>query len=305
MSSFNEMIERATERGYEVSSLGRPLDPRYPSNLIAAILVVVFALVAAGVALLNGLPIREIALWGVSGAFSWFIAWALGRELDPDHILSSFLAGGFAIVGLLILGPPNFLIVALGLVLARLLSRSTGLAFKVFDSIAVIVILLGTLILEGTWLMGLITAVAFALDALLDDPYPAHWAFAGVSLALSIGTVIVSGFPPFPAVPVWMLVSAAVVVVLSLGYVVLCSDPISLSDATQKPLHKNRIRATIVIILLVALTSLWYGEGGLAIGSTVWAALLGSALGFGLATWLGIGPSGPETPRSLSQTDAS
>lgn len=82
---------------HQSSGLGRPLDPDFPSN--RAVLV---GTAAAGVLTLAGHlvtrrpnPIRA----AVATAEACFMAWAIGRELDPDEPSTAILAMPLAMAG--------------------------------------------------------------------------------------------------------------------------------------------------------------------------------------------------------------
>ena len=83
----------------DITALGRPLDPRYPTNLAIGALSLIVGAVGAAVKLLSDVPLAESASWGIGAAFSVFLAWVLARELDPDYDLSAFVGVGLAIGG--------------------------------------------------------------------------------------------------------------------------------------------------------------------------------------------------------------
>lgn len=84
-----------------MTSLGRPLDLRYRSNRLVLILSCVAAIGAA-------IPFvvwefSFVALDRVLGSFLFvFLAWAIGREYDPDRPATANLSAGIVVAGLLL-----------------------------------------------------------------------------------------------------------------------------------------------------------------------------------------------------------
>ena len=81
---------------YRYTSIGRPLDPSYPTNRAVLRLLPAAAFVAAAIhALRHG--IEPGLLWAaVGGALAAFGGWALARELVPDHQAPAFAAMALA-----------------------------------------------------------------------------------------------------------------------------------------------------------------------------------------------------------------
>ncbi len=117
-------------RVQRITHLGRPLDPRYPSNRVAIVVPVAIGVLVA--ALADG-GLADRALEGGIALVASFLAWALGREIDPDRTLT---ANGAAVVGGLLAGALGS--AALGalyllMATARITTRTTGLPPKPTD----------------------------------------------------------------------------------------------------------------------------------------------------------------------------
>ena len=118
----------------DLTALGRPIDPDYPTNRAIA-LVALTATVAAGIwALLSGVALPETASQAVRAGLTVFLAWAIGRELDPDHDLSAFVGVALALIGLTLLDAPSLFLDFWLLLSLRLVNRTSGLPAKPMDS---------------------------------------------------------------------------------------------------------------------------------------------------------------------------
>ena len=111
----------------DVTTLGRPVDPRYPTNLAVVVLSPVVVVAGTIYRLVSGYALLEGVLWGIGAGLAVFLAWALGRELDPDHDLSAFVGAGLTVFGLLLTGLPSLLVLFWLLLALRVVNRSTGL----------------------------------------------------------------------------------------------------------------------------------------------------------------------------------
>lgn len=109
------------------SGITRRIDVSYRSNRFALIAMFGALVVAGGTSLIGGSGWWTAVADGVLAGGSSFLAWTIGRELDPDHPVS---AGAAAIVAPIILigGPANLLVVAVLLVAIRVIAGTTGRA---------------------------------------------------------------------------------------------------------------------------------------------------------------------------------
>jgi hypothetical protein len=118
------------------SPLGRPLDFSYRSNVLV---VVVSALVSAAYAAAEFLfDLSPASSWWAAGG-SVFLAWAIARELDPDHSGSAVAAMGVMAILAAAVQPP--LLFAFGALTGlRLTAGTVGLPMKPTDYLSVIAI---------------------------------------------------------------------------------------------------------------------------------------------------------------------
>lgn len=263
----------------DLTSIGRLLDPRYPTNLAITLLALAVGGVATVSRLLIGLDLISGILWGIAAGFAVFFAWALARELDPDHDLSAFVAAGLMLLGLLLFELPALLPLFWMLVLLRIINRTAGPPAKIWDSLLLLG-LGGLLTWQGNWIYGLVTAVAFFLDGCMSLPQRRQLFFAGIAvLGTGIlfavnGELVGSGGLSLPTITVIIATCA-----LYVGVILSSSEVMAVSDATGQPLDPRRIQAGQVLALLTAvLVAWWDGMAGLVGLMPLCAAILGVAL---------------------------
>jgi hypothetical protein len=149
----------------DFTSIGRPVDPRYPSNRALIVLLIAVAVVTHS----------------FHPPLAVFFAWALCRELDPDHDGSAFVAAGLTLLAMFRWRQPDTSILFWLLCAVRVVNRTVGLAPTWIDS---------TILLALAWCThqpGLLalTALAFAADAKLRGGQPRQWGFAAAAAVLA------------------------------------------------------------------------------------------------------------------------
>lgn len=217
--------------------------------------------------------------WGVGAGFAVFLAWALARELDPDHDVSAFVAAGLMLAGLLFFDLPTLLTLFWVLLLPRIVDRTVGLPARFLDSLAVLG--LGSwLTWQGGWIYGLIMALAFLLDGLLPNPRRLHLPFAaGAVIVAGIGLVVRRGFSGEDALPLPAMLAILASSVLFLLVIVGSRRVESVGDATSETLQPRRVQAAQVLALPTAILAAWWdGGAGLTALLPVWEAMLGATL---------------------------
>lgn len=253
------------------SGLGRTIDPGFVSNRIAVI-----GAAAAGLITLvaqwasNGSP----DLFGAGAAgVGVFLAWAIARELDPDHSAAATLAIVVAIA-FLALGPPAAAVTAVVLLAARVTAGTVGTRLQPTD---LVVLTLATAYAGSrpeAW-----GAAVFLLAAVLIARPPRSSVIALVLGTAAISGALLSGATPSPAalsVTSLALVAAAVVAAAISIPVRTVSSPTDSGTGSIDPLRITAARigtaGAIVVGVLVS------PEGGaLALAPAV-AALIGVAV---------------------------
>lgn len=263
----------------DITAIGRLPDPRYPTNL--AIILVGLAVGAVGAATrwLTGDGWLAALQWGAGAGLALFFAWALARELDPDHDLSAFVGAGLALLGLFAFDLPGLMGLLWAMLLLRVVNRSPGPPATVLDSLGVLA-LAGSLAWQGHWMLAGWTALAFALDGWLPSPNRRQLLFAGLALLIGGLALALGRSLPAEGPGPWLLWVAALGTAALFLRVALGPRTVrSVGDWTGEPLHLRRVQAAQGLGLLIGLQALWSGGlDGLAGWLPLWVALLGVAL---------------------------
>jgi hypothetical protein len=216
------------------SALGRPLDPRYPSNLIAVF--------GSGAAVLfffiyNLMADDPLPTSAISAGFTVFLAWAISRELDPDHNASAYVAMLLAFVSVLfVTASPLF---GFGVLIGtRLATGTVGLRVGRRDLPFVV----GFGALLGSGVNSLAAVAALVIGILVIDRYSRR------SLATAVVTVVA-------AAAVFAIRSPAIVwgtpgawdlalglgVRVSLGLSIPARQPATLTDVRGREILAKRV----------------------------------------------------------------
>ncbi|HSM09676.1 MAG TPA: hypothetical protein VLA33_11780 [Gemmatimonadota bacterium] len=272
---------------HEMTSIGRLLDPGYPTNRAVLVLLPLAGVVAGGVAAAGGAGIVGVLGRAAGGALAAFGSWALAREIAPDDEI----AGAF---GALALGFIAYLVfeaalvpVFVALLFARIVARTTGLAATGLDSLLVTAVALFAAWWAGSPWPAAAGAAAFVLDAVLAPGLARQWLFAGLCAA---GAVALTSAGLAPAVvPVQPDLPARTIgTVLIVGTIALIAATRSCEargDATDDPLSVTRVRAGQLATLLTALAWAAAGTAGIEAGALVWAVLAAATIS---AAWRGV-----------------
>lgn len=269
------------DRLYGITHIGRPVDPAYPTNRAVLIGLPIVAVAAAAFGLAQGFDLGDSLRLALKAALTLFGAWALGRELAPDDNPGAFIAAALALAALFYHPQASLLLLFTALFLLRIVNRSTGLAPKPTDSVIV-------LLLAGwaAWefqapLIGAVGALAFAFDALLKDGARSQLVFAALLLGLGIFIASEQGFA-FAALPApgstieW----AAVATVVLFGFAALTTRRVTaLGDRSGTALDVTRVRAGMLVGLILAAVFLPGGPVGAEASALVWASLAGIGIG--------------------------
>ena len=260
-----------------ITAIGRPIDPNYPTNRAIALLALAVIVGGSVLQLIAGVQLVQSISWGIEAGLAVFLAWALARELDPDHDLSAFVAAGLALIGLLFLDLPGLTALFWMIVLLRIVNRTAGLPATILDSLLILG-LSSWLTWQGEWIYGLITALAFLLDSRLSPPHVRHLLFAAIALVITV--ILFGGRLPrvdelSPAIALTVLVMSA----LFLPVIIASRELTTVSDQTNEPLNPRRVQAAQGIALLTGILIAWWnGYSGFVSFMPLWAAMAGASL---------------------------
>ncbi len=275
---------------HRFSTLGRPLDPSWPTNRAVLWLMPVGALTAGLAApFVPGLA-GVGAVWSAaSGAGVVLGAWALGRELAPDDQRAAFVAMALGFAALMAVPGTSLVLLFATLLTARLVNRTVGLPARALDGVAALLLVGWAVADTGSPLVGVVAAVAFAADALLPEGRRTQWGFA--ALCLIMVAALAGGLAQEPlggsllsrpiqlAVPEpRVLAGVGVVSALFVLALVRTRSLASRCDATGAPLSVTRVRWGMALTLLMGAQALFVGEGGAAASSFLWAGMAGVGL---------------------------
>jgi hypothetical protein len=263
------------ERVYTITSIGRPLDPAYPTNRAVLGLLPLAAVVAGGFAAGGGVGIAGVLGRAAGGALAAFGSWALAREIAPDDEIT----GAF---GAMALGFTTYLVFEAALVpvfaalfFARLVARTTGLAATGPDSLVVTAIALFAAWSAGSPWPAAAGAAAFSLDAVLAPGLARQWLFAGLCAAGAVALTSAGLAPDIVPVQPDLVprTAATIIVVGAIALIAGTRNVGALCDATDEPLSVTRVRAGQLVTLLTALAWAAAGSAGIEAGALVWATL--------------------------------
>ena len=262
-----------------ITSIGRPVDPAWPTNRAILILsLTVMLVVAAFRIVFGGLAFLPALVAGALAGGSVFLAWAFARELDPDHDLAAFVGALIALPAWELLGSPRFASLVLLLLGLRIVNRTVGPPARPLDSIALL-LLAGWVAWRGDWITTVVLLGAFVLDGILKPEHRIHLAAAGAVLALTGVAVSRAGIPAGLAGPDLPSVVALALVVPFLRVLAQSRNLQTLTDVGALPLVAIRIRSAQALGLLAVLLAVAaYGLEGLEALSPLWAAMVGCGL---------------------------
>ena len=257
------------------TGIGRLIDVEHRSNryAIAATLVA-----GAGAVIWRwATEADDIWLWALYSAAAVFLAWATGRELDPDDSTSAGTAT-VLVIPLLALGAPSLASSVAVLVAMRIAVKTTGISPRLIDGV---VLTLGAAYLGAqaeSWPALGVLVLAVGTDRYAHPPGPMRtlW-FAGAMILAAFLTAIFFADPADwvqPTIPEWLVVGA--VGLLGFLAIVNTQPPRSTADYHPGDLSESRLRFGRVLALFALVVAIVYvGGPGVADLTPLWAAVAG------------------------------
>lgn len=174
-----------------VTGLGRHLDPALPSNRTALLGSVAAGVVHGALELLTGGGI--VIIGSVIAGALVFLAWAIAREIDPDHPSAASLAMALA-APFAVLGDGSAFVVAALLIALRMVAGTTGVALKPADIGVVVAAAIVVGFVAGGWAVVPLLAAGVAMAAAgRGVPTAMLVTVAGLAAALLAGTLVLAG----------------------------------------------------------------------------------------------------------------
>lgn len=256
-----------------LTHLSRALDPAIPSNRLIMLGAALSGLGVGVYGVLAGGAFIEASLQGLWAAGSVFLAWALGRELDPDANFSAYVAAVMALLAYGVVGSPMLWPVLALMMLARITTRVVGVAALAADY-GYVVMVAALALGSGGGMVAWVVVVGLLYQAALN--HYRRWAlsWAGVALAMGVYALML------PTEREWNGLLAGVAVVIGVGFVpalgYVSATVQSLDDRNHAPLNKSYLRVAQLMALGAAIIfGLWYGGAGIGYLTPLWSAVAG------------------------------
>ena len=205
---------------------------------------------------------------------SAFAAWALTRELAPDFNGAAFVALAFAWIINVALGSRLVLLLFVAMLLVRMVNRSTGLPWRPLDTLGVLGFCAWAAISTQQPLILLIASLAFALDAVLEEPLRRHHLAAAACLPVFVWMLLGGAdlIASDLAVGDWSLLGAS-----ALGIVLIVKmnpEPVSYCDIAPERLDRVRVNAGLVVGWLLAVQALLANGRSAWLETPIWACII-------------------------------
>lgn len=255
------------------TGLARLLDIEHRSNRYILAASVLGGAVTLGWRWATGAD--DAFLWAVRVGAAMFLAWAIGRELDPDDTMSGGLAS-LVVLPLLAFGEPSLAAAAAVLVAARIAVRTTGVSPHLIDGV-VLTIFAAYLGTQGdTWPALGVLLLAVGTDRYAQPPGPVRtlWFAAAMAVAALITAIFVADITEWvqPTIPEWILIGATA----ALGFLaaVNTKPPQSTADYHPGDLSETRLRFGRVLGVFALVVGVVYVGGRTVADLTpLWAAM--------------------------------
>lgn len=261
------------------SALGRPIDPRYPTNLTILVVTLIFGVIAFVLSLTSALPIVEVLLNAVMTGATVLITWIVSREISPDYEYASIFAAVIAGFVSLVAGSPEVDLLASFAVitLIRVVNRTVGPAATLPDAIVVMVMLILLAITTNHWVLVPAGALVFLADGLLKPMRLIHIGFAVLATGIAVAMFALERIEPIdPTLSALGLLFMIAGTLIHIATIAASREVKSVCDLPGYTINPLRIQIGMVLTLLVALgMGLWYADSGIQWILPVWIAIIG------------------------------
>ena len=264
---------------YQYTSIGRPLDPAWPSNKAVLVLLPLAAVLGAALEWADGGTLGAVLLRALNLVLALFLSWALARELDPDDQTVAYISLAAGVLVGMLLDSPGLLAAIAALGLIRVVNRSTGLPARKSDSVVLVLLTITVIYSTGSPLFGGVAALAFILDGSLKEPLRHQWVFALVCLGGMVVYLVDhdSGLG-LPGTPDSLFEWLSVLFLLMFALGILLTRRIrSRGDINDRPLLVGRVRGGLAVGLLAALQSVDRPENVAVIVAAIAGICIGMA----------------------------
>lgn len=271
-----------SHRVHKFSSLARPLEPQYPTNLAVIILLPAIAIGLFAWMVIGGNGMLDAGKAGLLGMLAAFISWALGREMDPDHNATAFIAMALAVLAAGLGYGFDLLSMAALLFAARVVNRTVGPQAKAGDIVMLFLFNLGALFIDGAWWMPFISAAALAIDEVFERSNMVQRITMLMLVLIGFQSLLIGNQVDLAAYQTLIrgwVVTVVVITILVAANIPGTKDIRANMDVLGTPCQARRVQAGMAIILLAGLASLSGGQMGLTEALGIWAVLAASLIG--------------------------
>jgi len=261
-----------------ISSLARPVDPFYFTNLLISIVSVVVGGVALIYAFSQGDELVEAIFFAGQMAITVFVVWFFARELDPVYEWSAFVAVAVSLVMMAVWGTSVALLpVAVMAMYARVVNGVIGMPLLVTDVI-VLVVVAGLVGLTDYWLIGIMGTVAMLYDRTAKYPKP-------LVAILMVTLTVFAAWQADQLVAPSIEGSIGGLVLMLSGIFLLIAQPMAkrpitmTTDRTKESLNGQAIlNAQNLIVLTGVILAIYIGQPALEGLIILWASMVGVIL---------------------------
>lgn len=254
---------------YAHTGIGRPIDPSLASNRLAMIGAVLGTVVALILQWVEGGAINLLAAGAVGVGV--FLAWAISRELDPDHPSSATVALVLA-AGAVVLGPPAAAIAAVVLMSARVTAGTVGSRLRPAD-----IVVLGLVAAYAGTRPEAWGAALFLVASILVARPPRSSLIATIFAFASVGGAVISGATPALGAPSTTTIALIVVTVVAALVAVPVRRVTTRTDAGRTTIDPTRVTlARVGTALSIVAGSVLVADGAVALTPAI-AAIAGVA----------------------------
>ena len=237
----------------------------------------VAGVIAAGAAGLRSAGAAQVVAAAISGVAVVFGAWAVTRELAPDDNPAAFVSMSLAFAIFFVVNSLSVLLLFATLFLVRIVNRSVGLPARILDSLLVVAMTILVVYTTRSPLLGLVGALAFLFDSAMHNTLRRQLPFAALCLTGTGVFVAQNGLGvgdqgTLASLHVWQVG----IVGVAYAVTILQTRRVeSLGDVTGNVLSVSRVRAGMLIGLLIPLQALMLGTTGFETAALIWATLAG------------------------------
>lgn len=258
---------------YRFTSIARPIDPAYLTNRALLLVLPLVMLLSAGLALIVDMGSSPMSV-AFSGALAAFAAWALTRELAPDHNGAAFVALVLAWIANVAFGANLVLLLFVAVLLVRLVNRSTGLPWRPLDTLGVLGFCIWAAVSTQQPLILIVTSVAFTLDAKLKEPLRRHYFAAAACIPVFVWMLLgdTELIANDLAVLDWGLIglfAGSIVLVATLS-----PEPVSYRDVSPDRLDRVRVNAGLIVGLSLAVQAVLTDGRSAWLETPIWACIV-------------------------------